>query len=107
LCPNTIFQMGTTGPNNTIVDGYEAIEPRANTVYTCGEDGRASNNCIIRGGTLQVYLTFVSYNRENKVGVVFKSITFDDSREVGLLLVAPGDTTFIDRVFSVSSCRDF
>jgi hypothetical protein len=108
LCPNTIFQMGTTGPNNTIVDGYEAIDPRANTVYTCGEDGEASNNCITRGGTLQVYLTFASYNRENKVGVVFKGIiTFDDSMQVGLLLVAPGDTTFIDCVFSVSTCRDF
>jgi hypothetical protein len=107
LCPNTIFQIGVVGPNNTIVGGYNAIQPRANTVYTCGEDGKSSNNCIIRGGSYQVYHAFVTYNRENKVGVVFKGITFDDSIEGGLVLVAPGDTTFIDCVFSVSSCRNF
>jgi hypothetical protein len=102
LCPNTIFQIGVIGPDNIVVDGYSAIQPRANTIYTCGDDGKSSNNCIIRGGSYQIYHAFVTYNRENKVGIVFKGITFDDSLEGGLVLVAAGDTTFIDCVFSVS-----
>jgi hypothetical protein len=106
LCPNTVYKIGVYGPEGDIVDGYNSLQPRSNTIYSCGEDGKSSNNCTFSGGQYQVYHSLVSYNRENKVGVVIKGITFDRSIEGGLILVAPGDITFIDCVFSVSSLVD-
>jgi hypothetical protein len=101
LCPNTVFKMGVYGPDGDIVDGYNPLQPRSNTIYTCGEDGKSSNNCTLDGGGYHIYHSFVTYNRENKVGVVLKGITFNDSIEGGVILVAPGDITFIDCIFSV------
>lgn len=101
LCPHTVFKIGVFGPDGEIVDGFDSLHPRSNTIYTCGEDGKSSNNCTFDGGQYHIYHSLVSYNRENKVGVVLKGITFNDSVEGGVILVAPGDITFIDCVFSV------
>lgn len=105
LCPNTVFEIGQWGEDGDVVDGYNFLHPRSYTIYSCGEDGKSTNNCTFRGGTYQIYHTFVSYNRENKVGVVVKGITFDSSVEAGIILAAPGDITFIDCHFIVSFYR--
>jgi hypothetical protein len=101
LCPDTVYPIGSFGPNNVVVDGYVPLRPRSNTIYSCGEDGRSSNNCTFSGGVIQVLSMFSTYNFENKVGIVLKGITFVDAVESGAVLVAPGDITFIDCVFSV------
>jgi hypothetical protein len=103
LCPDTVYPIGVFGPDNVFVDGYVPLRPRSNTTYSCGEDGKASNNCTFSGEIYQVLHMFTTYNNENKVGIVVKGITFEKSMESSLLLVAPGDITFIDCVFSVSS----
>jgi hypothetical protein len=103
LCPDTVYPIGEFGPSNVVVDGYVPLRPRSNTIYSCGEDGKSSNNCTFSGGIYQVSHMFTTYNNENKVGVVLKGITFEKAIETSLLLVAPGDITFIDCVFSVST----
>jgi hypothetical protein len=102
LCPNTVFKIGVYGPTGEIVDGYHSLQPRSNTIYSCGVDGKSSNNCTFEGGYYHIYHSFTTYNKENKVGVVVKGITFNNSAEGGLVLVAPGDITFIDCIISVS-----
>jgi hypothetical protein len=103
LCPNTVYQMGTVDPETyEIVNGFRPIYTRSNSVFQCGEDGKSSNNCTITGGEYQVFHDFVAYNRENKVNVVIKGLTFEDAVGGGLIMAAPGDITLIDCIFRVS-----
>ena len=103
LCPDTIYQMGTFDSTSfKIVNGSRPIYTRSNSIYQCGVDGKSSNNCIITGGEYHVFHEYTSYNRENKVNVVMKGLTFEDASGAGLIIAAPGDITFIDCVFRVS-----
>ena len=95
--------MGTYDPTTfKIENGFEPFYTRSNSIYQCGEDGKASNNCIITGGGYHVNHLYVSYGRENKVNVVMKGLTFEDANDGGLIIAAPGDISFVDCVFRVS-----
>ena len=103
LCPNNIYQIGTFDPTTfKIENGSQPIYTRSNSIYQCGEDGKASNNCIITGGEYQVFHEYISYGRENKVNVVMKGLTFEDANGGGLIIGAPGDISFVNCVFRVS-----
>lgn len=101
LCPDTVYLIGVFGPDGDFVDGYTPLRPRSNTIYSCGEDGKSSNNCTFIGGVYHVFHVLPTYNFENKVGVVLKGFTFENPSESSLALAAPGDITFIDCVFTV------
>jgi hypothetical protein len=102
LCPNTTYTMGRPNEDHKYLDGFEPLYTRSNSIFQCGEDGKSSNKCVFMGGEYQVFHDFLSYNQENKVNVVFKGITFENAKGGGLILVAPGDITFIDCIFRVS-----
>ena len=103
LCPNTIYRMGTFDVTTyQIQNGFPPIYTRSNSLYQCGEDGKSSNNCVITGGEYHVFHEYASYNRENKVNVVMKGLTFENASGGGLIIAAPGDIAFIDCIFRVS-----
>jgi hypothetical protein len=55
---------------------------------------------VIRG-EFQIVFTLASLNNESKVNVLTQGLTFQSSANSGALLVAPGDVTFIDWIFTV------
>jgi hypothetical protein len=106
FCPGTFFQMGTVDPTtDEVLNGYRAIFTRSNSIFQCGEDGKSSNNCTIYGGEYHVFHELPSYNRESKVNVVMKGLTFVNATGGSVVLAAPGDITFIDCIFRVSSLK--
>ena len=110
LCPNTIYPMGTYDTAlSQVVNGFEPILTRSNSMFQCGADGKSSNNCIISGGDIHVFHEYTAFNRENKVNVVMRGITFEDANGAGIIVAAPGDITFVDCVFRVSGfgCHGF
>lgn len=96
LCPNTVFQDGTI------------ITPLLeNTIITCGIDGSSANECIVKGGEVQVDIIAA-------VAVSFHGVTFssqDGSNDGGNETISirasgtgDGVATFIDCHWTVSCC---
>jgi len=90
LCPDTVY---TLQENDYL---SAALSP---TEFVCGNHGRASDRCIIRGGNIQVIL------RQNPVEVNhpldfvrFRGITFQDSSSASIFAAGDASMTveFID-----------
>jgi hypothetical protein len=104
LCPDTIYVMGSFDPiGDVMIEGWDPIITRANSVFQCGDDGKSSNNCVITGGDIQILHEVVTYNKESKDNVVIKGITFEDATSGSIILAASGDISLIDCIFRVSS----
>jgi hypothetical protein len=101
LCINTNYTIGVVNEDYKIVNGFNPIYTRSNSILQCGEDGKSSNNCIITGGVYQMFHDFLSFNLENKVNVVIKGLTFEHASGGGIIMAAPGDITLIDCIFRV------
>jgi hypothetical protein len=102
LCPNTTYTIGVINDDFQIENGYNPLNTRSNSIFQCGEDGKSSNNCVITGGAIQIFHSYLTFNQENKVNVVIKGITFENAIDYCAFLVAPGDITFSDCIFRVS-----
>lgn len=105
FCPNTVYDFGIILGNATLINGFKPIFTRSRSTYQCGEDGLSSNNCIFRGGTIQVFHDPSHYNESDVVGVVMKGLTFDDAQTGSIFLLASGDITFADCIFRVRTCE--
>jgi hypothetical protein len=93
LCPNTVYDL-TDG-------GMEALTLRSNCIFKCGNNGKATDSCVIFGGLFHLLSSSSDFGSENKVGIIVQGITFDSGFVACALLVAPGDVTFIDCIFQV------
>lgn len=82
FCPNTTF------------DGNDRLTPLLNnSFFVCGRNGQASDNCIIAGGQVQIYLTdeaTTAINASNFSSIVhdyrysFSGLTLDSSTNFGV-----------------------
>lgn len=56
LCPGTTFEFKTYNATNGETEGNEPIIPAfSHSVFTCGEEGKSTNNCYFKGGDFHVY----------------------------------------------------
>ena len=102
LCPDTIYVMGSFDPVGDVnTEGWDPIFTRGNSIFQCGASGKSSNNCIIRGGDIQILHEAITYNKESKDNVVIKGITFEDASS-GSIILASGHISIIDCIFRVS-----
>ena len=100
LCPDTVYFMGTLDPStSTFVDGFDAIVPRSNVFYKCGQSGSSANNCRLLGGTFAI-ISFGGDPVNNNV--TFQGLTIESSTTGGVLAAIPGDLHFIDCIIKVS-----
>ena len=102
LCPNTVFDIGRLdGLDGTVVGGMAPLVARSNTHYVCGENGSVADNCVFRGGQVQVFSSF-SFFSESTTDCLIKGMTFEDANGAGASLGNVGDITFEDCIFRVS-----
>lgn len=98
LCPNTIFFMGRLNPSGGFDGGFDAIIPRPNVHYKCGDDGASTNNCRLLDGTFPI----ISFGGDAEhTNVIFEGLTIESSASGGVLAATPGDLTFFDCIFKV------
>jgi len=100
LCPDTFYDIGDLIPGIGILGGQAPIVPRSNTYIKCGEDGKSSNNCILRGGGFSVLSLPVFFSQDLYTSnVVLEGLTFQSQNVNGAFLGNPGDITFLDCIW--------
>jgi hypothetical protein len=100
LCPDTVYFMGRLNPSGEFVDGFDAITPRPNVHYKCGDSGSSSNNCRLLDGTYAI----ISFGGDPEhSNVTFQGLTIESSTNGGVIAARPGDLNFIDCIFKVST----
>lgn len=103
ICPDTVYQMGvitSSGHGVEYTGGFDALVPRPNSHYKCGESGLLSNNCVLTGGSWPI----IGYGGDlQMLNVTFEGFVIESAVEGGVILSKPGDITFIDCVFRVST----
>ena len=103
LCPNTVFDIGYLDEESSLVtNGSAPLLVRSNTHYVCGLGGDVSNNCILRGGDIQV-LSSKRLFGESVSNARFHGIIFENALGVGVGLMNEGDITFQDCFIRVSN----
>jgi hypothetical protein len=103
LCPNTVFEIGSTNtgrPGVCCPDGNSPLVPRSNTRIICGADGNRANNCTLVGGEIQILFLYTDYS-EQAENVVIQGVTFMRSTYAAGIFSNGGDITFKDCVFQV------
>jgi hypothetical protein len=93
MCPNTVYE----------ANGNEYLELNGNASYLCGDNGASANQCIIRGGELQVSIFFGSYGLSNKDNILISGFIFEQSTFGNLAIASDGRSIFRDCIFRVRS----
>jgi hypothetical protein len=106
LCPNTIFDMGFLNASNVCcINGPNPLWPRKYTTVQCGDDGSSKNNCTLRGGSSQAISFPYHYNSEIKTESIMKGLTFENGKDLAILLLGTGDVTFDDCIIKVRQSK--
>jgi hypothetical protein len=102
LCPDTVYFMGRFNPNGSgeFLDGFDAITPRPNVHYKCGDNGSSSNNCRLLDGSYPIISVGGDPEHTN---VTFQGLTIESSANAGVVAARPGDLNFVDCIFKVST----
>jgi hypothetical protein len=105
LCPNTRFDIGFffDEGTNCCTGGDLLLSPANNTRIQCGESGSSSGNCSLNSGEVQLIYFGADAEDTPNQNVTIVGITFTNASYHMNLLAAPGDITFIDCVFKVST----
>jgi hypothetical protein len=102
LCPNTVFEMGFLNASNICcINGPNPLWPRKYTTVQCGDDGSSKNNCTLRGGSSQAISFPYHYNFEIKTESIMKGLTFENAKDISILMLGVGDVTFDDCIIKV------
>jgi len=106
LCPDTDFDIqpisvGSGIDKVTAYDSPPLIFGRSNIHVLCGADGKSSNRCVLKGGSIQVgihdeFKTGVNEPLEN---VICKGLTFTDATTANVYATLSSDVLFDDCVF--------
>jgi hypothetical protein len=91
MCPNTVYE----------AKDYE-IQLNGNASYLCGSNGVSANQCIIRGGDIQVGIRWYSYDESSKINILVSGFTFEKSRYGNVAIDVNGRSIFRDCIFKVS-----
>jgi hypothetical protein len=94
MCPNTVYE----------ANDFEYLELNGNASYLCGDNGASANQCIIRGGELQVSIFLYSYEDSVKDNILVSGFTFEQSTSTfgNAAIASDGRSTFRDCIFKVS-----
>jgi hypothetical protein len=103
VCPNRTFEIGLDDVGHCCLEGKYApfLRLRSFSEFICGDDGSASNNCVISGGDVQVSATDMDYPGETIKGAVFRGFTFQKASFITVLIANEGDVMFDDCIFKV------
>ena len=104
LCPNTVYQVGDVVGGQCCRDGDSPLILRSNTIIQCGEDGSRANNCTFLGGQSHVTMAFEIFE-EVVTGTEVRGMTFGDASVANVLLLGPGNVSFVDCSFSTRNAR--
>eukprot|EP00536_Pseudo-nitzschia_multiseries_P018281 jgi/Psemu1/70496/estExt_Genemark1.C_23450003 len=93
LCPGKTYQMGHWTEDEEIKDGQPFLALRPNVIYQCGEDGRRSNHCVLKGGDFGLASYYGVYEgiHEAVPGVEVRGLTFESQNMFSVLLKSAGD----------------
>ena len=98
LCPNTIYPAYDfiTDTNNFLTAALDQ------TIYRCGNHGSSQDNCVVEGGSFQVYLRDNPPEVLHTVRIVrFEGITFRGASTMSIGVAAGPNMTvaFVDCIF--------
>ena len=72
LCPQTTFKIASNTPGQESEGDSPIIPGLSNSLFTCGEDGKSEDNCIIEGGDFHFYFPdFIIADQVYIVGLTF------------------------------------
>jgi hypothetical protein len=91
MCPNTVY----------LANDEEFLQLNGNATYLCGEDGSSANNCILRGGSGQLSITFFAYDRAPKDNILVSGFTFEQAEFFTATIAMYGRSTIRDCIFRV------
>ena len=97
MCPNTVY----------LVNDYELFELNGNANYLCGTSGASSNNCIVRGGAVQLSITLYPYGFSVKDNILISGFTFEQGELTNGVIAAGGQYTIRDCIFQVKNTLPF
>lgn len=104
ICPGSVMEVGFLVPGVGIDQGQSPLIPRSNTEILCGEDGKSTNNCIIKGGDFGLIAVPVFFRQDVSINnVQIKGFTFEGQVQYASFIASPGDIAFIDCVFRDSA----
>jgi hypothetical protein len=104
LCPNTYFDVGFHDEfGECCTGGQMSCYVKSKTHIKCGEDGKSTNNCVIRGGEFQLLVGPQVFEETVTTDVVISGVTWESSENTGMIIAAQGDLTFVDNIIRVRS----
>jgi len=106
LCPNSVFDIGSTPRDDVLCckDGMSPLYGEANSRILCGEDGKSSNNCTLRGGAVQFSSVFANVKHPIE-SMQVSGVTFEGATLSSIFLGNVGDVTFKDCIVKVTVTR--
>ena len=108
ICPGSVMEVGFLVPGVGIDQGQAPLIPRSNTEFTCGEDGKSENNCIIKGGDFGLIAVPVFFRQDLSINnVQIKGFTFEGQVQYAAFVASAGDIAFIDCIIRVRQFRDY
>jgi len=100
MCPNTLSIIGELDYSNKLISGTgsPAIPLRSNLHLKCGESGDRENNCVIRGGDVQIDGTnYFGLGKDESIeNVIIEGFIFEQATRYSVWATRRGDITFID-----------
>jgi hypothetical protein len=103
LCPNTTYVIGIDDNADCCAPGtHHPFILRSYAEYSCGADGKVTNNCVITGGNFHIMTTQHDFPGEPGKGNKFTGITFEKATMFLALIGNEGEFHFDDCIFRVS-----
>lgn len=102
VCPG-VYEIGVQyGRGECCRDGQYPMVARANTVYRCGGNRGADEECVFQGGDTHVLINDAVFDEAlSEQGAVFEGFTFRSPTRSTSFASSPGKVKFVDCVFEV------
>jgi hypothetical protein len=91
MCPNTVY----------LANDEEFLQLNGNATYLCGVDGASANNCIIRGGSVQLGISYFTYDQSSKDNILVSGFTFEQAEFSTAFIAMYGRSIIRDCIFRV------
>lgn len=102
ICPNTVVNVGRMdGSGDCCIDGDYSLFLRNKSTVQCGDFGRVEDNCVLSGGTTQLFFVPNLFGDGMAENVKVKGLTFQNAEIVSVTLANQGDITFDDCLWKV------
>lgn len=99
ICPNTVVNVGFQEQGLQYTNGsVPLVVVNPNLHVKCGSDGSSDNNCIVRGGDIQVIAPSqvdVPNTHPNAENFLIEGFTFEGASQLTMLILAPGGNIIV------------